>query len=717
MENSDIVARVYPVPHIKKFATEAIERSARRILPDRTSESTVEYGRHNRAATEPPEDDDPSMPYLEIKFSDPPRTSHGIVFGCDLDSDVVLPNIKGLSGHHFSLTFDDANRLIVRDWGSLLGTEVTYDGEGRGTRSNFRWIVGGDRNPEEKTTILIKIHRTVEFQIVAAKHDVNSQEYIGKVSWFCQGTATAEDLFRDLDVPQRPDTELPTGAHTPGRGEIHLRREIGEGSYGVVTHFWNVSDGSEYALKEPTARAIRKRQVNIGEWQREARLMGQISHPHIVRLLQATFEPHPQLFLAYAPGGSLEDHEFITANETISILQQCLSALSYLHESNPPIVHRDIKPGNILVQHRFPGNIHVMFGDFGVARDSSELSTFCGSVLYLAPEVYLEWQSICSNTTRKKYTPSVDVWSLGVVAFELKCGLPRYKDGYRNRGTVWCEKVVKVFHEDFDKRPDALGHLLLNNMVVIAPDSRASARDCYTLAALLPHAAEGGCSTPRSVPHAEEEQTTLQYGSTGYGVDNQGTTVKVPIPHAFNYTAPSYEGGFIRSAAPPPDTLPSTSMKTLKRTATLGTPSHLSPSPSRRTTKRREGGSHRGESACRQDQELAHFLEDYSSDPLDPLYVGSSLASWAPGGTSSTWDGQSSHEPAIQRQLDHVDAQVGSDTALLPVPIMSTIPRSPWELCDVEGDAPVAGISDGVQMDEGYMAALLLQAMSQGVQP
>jgi len=278
MENSDIVAQVYPVPHIKKFATEAIERSARRILPDRTSESTVEYGRHNRAATEPPEDDDPGMPYLEIKFSDPPRTSHGIVFGCDLDSDVVLPNIKGLSGHHFSLTFDDANRLIVRDWGSLLGTEVTYDGEGRGTRSNFRWIVGGDRNPEEKTTILIKIHRTVEFQVVAAKHDVKSQEYIDKVHCFRQGTATAEDLFRDLDVPRRPDTELPTGSHTPGRGEIHLRKEIGEGSYGVVTHFWNVSDGSEYALKEPTARAIRKRQVNYDEWRKEARIMDQISH-------------------------------------------------------------------------------------------------------------------------------------------------------------------------------------------------------------------------------------------------------------------------------------------------------------------------------------------------------------------------------------------------------------------------------------------------------
>ena len=218
------------------------------------------------------------MVRLEIKFSDIPRTSHGIVFGCQSDSDVVLPNLKGISKHHFSLTFDDANRLIVRDWGSLLGTEVTYDGEGRGKRSNFQWIVGGDPNPHKKTSIRITVHDTVEFQIVAAHHDLTSPNYIAKVHWFRQGTATAEDLFRDLDIPQRQDTELPTEAHTPGSGEIHLRKEIGEGSYGVVTHFWNVSSGSEYALKEPTARAIRKRQVNYDAWRKEARIMGQISH-------------------------------------------------------------------------------------------------------------------------------------------------------------------------------------------------------------------------------------------------------------------------------------------------------------------------------------------------------------------------------------------------------------------------------------------------------
>ncbi|PFH62653.1 hypothetical protein XA68_12524 [Ophiocordyceps unilateralis] len=444
MENADLIALVYAVPHYQQRAWNAIKANSRYVAPAcSVDEDKVEYGRRDRVGTEPPEDAKVpghlSLPRLEIKFSDIPRTSYGIIFGCDPNSDVVLPNIKGISKHHFSITFDDANRLIIRDWGSLLGTQVTYDRQGCGKRSNFRWIIGGHRNIEAILNIQIAVHKTVEFRVIVAHHRIISTEYIEKVHRFRRGTATAEDLFRDLALPHRPVTEVPTGAHTPSGEEIHLQKKIGEGSFGVVTHFWNVSDGSEYALKEPTARAIRKRAVNYEAWDKEARIMGQISHPHIVRLFKASFTPHPQLFLAYAPAGSLEDHDSITADETISILQQCLSALTYLHESKPPVVHRDIKPGNILVQRRDPCDIYVVFGDFGMARDSYELSTICGSQLYLAPEIYLQWQAIQSSAqTRKKYSPAVDVWSLGVVVYELICSLPRRSSSIQKDGpTPW----------------------------------------------------------------------------------------------------------------------------------------------------------------------------------------------------------------------------------------------------------------------------------------
>ncbi|KJZ70488.1 hypothetical protein HIM_10117 [Hirsutella minnesotensis 3608] len=375
MEDADLIACVYPRADIDRKASKAIEKSSR-YVPPRFRCSEPRYGRHDRESTRSPER--PSapayyhyLPCLELKFSDTPRTSRGIVFGCGPNSDVVLPDIPSISYHHFSLTFDEERRLIVRDWGSFVGTEVTYDNEGQGLRSNFRWIVGGHDVPNRKESIIITVHETISFQVVTTQHDIMSQAYVEKVDRFCRGTGTAEDLLDDLNFPDR-GTERSTGAHTPATEEIYLRKKLGEGSFGVVTHFWNVSDGSEYALKEPPAKAIRKQKVNVDAWSKEARIMKQLSHDHIVKLYKHFLMPYPQLHLEYIPGGSLEEQENISADEGLSILCQCLSALTFLHSQEPPIVHRDIKPGNILVQHRFPGDIYIKFGDFGLSRDSCD---------------------------------------------------------------------------------------------------------------------------------------------------------------------------------------------------------------------------------------------------------------------------------------------------------------------------------------------------------
>jgi serine/threonine protein kinase len=97
----------------------------------------------------------------------------------------------------------------------------------------------------------------------------------------------------------------------------------------------------------------------------------------------------------------------ISDEECVTILCQGLSALVDLHGREEPIVHRDIKPGNILIHSRDP--LHIKLTDFGLSRVSNDLTTFCGTPLYLAPEVY----------TKQSYTPVVDIWSLGVVVFDF----------------------------------------------------------------------------------------------------------------------------------------------------------------------------------------------------------------------------------------------------------------------------------------------------------
>ena len=115
--------------------------------------------------------------------------------------------------------------------------------------------------------------------------------------------------------------------------------------------------------------------------------------------------PWPRLILEYVPYGALEHMKNVSDEDCVDILCQGLSALVYLHGRDTPIVHRDIKPANILIQ--CPDPLHIKLTDFGLSRVSGDLTSFCGTALYLALEVY----------TRETYRLVVDMWSLGVVVF------------------------------------------------------------------------------------------------------------------------------------------------------------------------------------------------------------------------------------------------------------------------------------------------------------
>ena len=422
------------------------------------------------------------------------------------------------------------------------------------------------------------------------------------------------------------------------------------------------------------------------------------------------------------PCGSLEDQENISADECLSILWQGLCALTYLHSHEPPIVHRDIKPGNILVQHRFPGDdIFVKFGDFGLSRDSCDLSTVCGSQHYLAPEIYCRWQYINSGgKERTSYTPAVDVWSLGVVAYELLCDLPPYQERYTDAGTTWCKKVVKRFKEDCKQRPDKLRRFLLDAMVVISSDLRCSAQVCSDQVALLTSAAEDGCQTPTPASYAYGEEQTSRYNPEDRVAENQETVLwQQASPSVDNHSTTSTDTSrHIRSDAPPPKSRPSASKATRKRAAAIKTSSSSSSSSSaRRQTKRRESRSGLSGSIPRQKPELACFLENYSADPLNSLYVGSSLVSWGGEEEPDSWANQSSD--AVQNQPEDPDVQTDRGSRLASPRDRSSLPRSHGDGWRFANGDPIAGGGDSDPLldlyadEEMTRAAIMLQAIGQ----
>ncbi|KAH0423734.1 protein kinase [Colletotrichum camelliae] len=646
MEHADTFALIYPhgAGTVGERALKAVKANPRYVPPRLAQPSRTWRKRRERESTEPLQNPGASaldyLPSLSIGLGDSPRTDKGLIFGSNPNCDVSL-DIEGISNVHFSLAFDEFNRPIIKDLNSLRGTQVTYNGEGKGVRRDFHWIVGGHDIPQKMESIIVSAPNAVSFQIVILPHDIRSSEYVDSVNRFRQGTATTEDLLEDLGLSYPPTR----GAQTPGTGEINLRKRLGEGAYGVVTHLWNVSTGEERVVKTPSPKAIANGQLNHRAWEREAYIMGLVSHERIVRLVESFSAPHPEIHLEYVPLGSLDEHRDITYEETLMIVHQCSSALAYLHGLETPIAHRDIKPANILVESRSDDSISVKLADFGLSRHSSELMTFCGTYLYLAPEVYSDMRSHAG------YTKAVDIWSLGVVACRLLYGLPRYKDGYKQNGVAWCEKVVTVMQRNVSRQPTVLGSILVER----------------NLLGFEPQSIDGLTSSSYC---GEGDQETFMYALQSDDAEDLSTVIHQP--RSTEEVTPSL---FVRSGAPQPESLELSEYNDWQ-------------------------GGH----------EMTHFVEDYSTDPLNPLYVGSSLASQLGRGNSEEWESQF---PAGSSRETQDRAEGLESCTILDLKILRS-ENAEWQGASGPGPVDEGNAIDAGEYDEKKHAALLLQALGQG---
>ncbi|KAJ3055393.1 AGC protein kinase Gad8 [Rhizophlyctis rosea] len=206
--------------------------------------------------------------------------------------------------------------------------------------------------------------------------------------------------------------------------DFDLLKVLGKGSFGKVMQVRKKDTNRIYAMK-----IIRKAHIvqrsEVTHTLAERTVLAKINHPFIVPL-KFSFQSAEKLYLvlAFVNGGELFHHlqnEGKFAEDRARFYAaELLCALECLHGYN--IIYRDLKPENILLDYTG----HIALCDFGLCKlnmkEGNKTNTFCGTPEYLAPELLIG----------QGYTKVVDWWTIGILLYEMLCGLPPFYDENTN---------------------------------------------------------------------------------------------------------------------------------------------------------------------------------------------------------------------------------------------------------------------------------------------
>lgn len=190
-------------------------------------------------------------------------------------------------------------------------------------------------------------------------------------------------------------------------GSYTLLRKLGKGGFGEV---WLAEKRSQFVTKKVAVKLPLDEQVNFDAIRQEAELWEQASgHPNVLPIIDADiFDGQVVIVSEYASGGSLADRikreGKLGLQKAVEITIGILNGLEFLHSRK--IIHRDIKPQNILLQGDTP-----RLADFGISRAMNTTivsSTIIGTDAYMSPESF-----------DGKRNVQTDIWSVGIVLYAL----------------------------------------------------------------------------------------------------------------------------------------------------------------------------------------------------------------------------------------------------------------------------------------------------------
>ncbi|KAK1789353.1 hypothetical protein P4O66_014881 [Electrophorus voltai] len=269
------------------------------------------------------------------------------------------------------------------------------------------------------------------------------------------------------------------------------------------------SNGLAFDLIEQRYAAVKIHQLNKN-WReekkenyhkhacREYRIHKQLDHPRIVKLYDY-FSLDTDTFctvLEYCEGNDLDfylkQHKLMSEKEARSIVMQIVNALRYLNQIKPPIIHYDLKPGNILlVDGTACGEIKIT--DFGLSKimdddnygvDGMDLtSQGAGTYWYLPPECFVVGKE------PPKISNKVDVWSVGVLFFQCLYGRKPFGHNQSQQDILQENTILKATEVQFPVKPVASNEAkaFIRRCLAYRKEDRFDVHQLGSDSYLLPH--------------------------------------------------------------------------------------------------------------------------------------------------------------------------------------------------------------------------------------
>lgn len=423
---SDIICILHPNSH---SAHDAVAATAAKAPQHILQREELEYGSPDTAVLD-------IALRLSSNIRDP---SAGFCFGRNPSRcDILLSaddSAKRISNTHFRIHLTSDGILMLQD-SSTNGTVVDDCRLRKGSKESSRMLTSGSviqvvcgGKPLNEVRFVVRIPSREGF---AREYTQNLIRYFERI----QKHEADNQRPKNPQVPSQPALQWTVGntfgMHWTGGSIYNVTGQIGKGAFATVYKLATKQHGMVYAAKELDKRRFMKNGVLDQRVDNEMKIMKDLKHvreyppspymhlgfpltpffpstwiqPNIVQYID--HHEHDRwiyIIMEYVPGGELstylQSHGKIPEDMVKTITRQLLHALQYLHKRK--ITHRDIKPDNILIASLDP--LKVKLSDFGlskVVQEETILKTFCGTLLYCAPEVYPEYQTYRRGEARKR---------------------------------------------------------------------------------------------------------------------------------------------------------------------------------------------------------------------------------------------------------------------------------------------------------------------------